>query len=56
MSVAQKRAVLTWAYPGSAWLEKVKNMSDKQVHATYMRMLNHNKLKGIPSNVEARKS
>lgn len=55
MSPDQKRAVLSHAYPGDGWLEKLKNMSDAQIHNIYMRLLNKNQLKGIPSNVQHRK-
>lgn len=55
MSPEQKRAILSWAYPGDKWLTKVYQMSDAQVHVIYMRMLNQNKLKGIASNVKLRK-
>jgi hypothetical protein len=40
-TTAQKRAKLLERYPGSV---KIKNMSDKQVHATYMRLLDKKEL------------
>lgn len=56
MSPERKRAVVSRAYPGDKWLEKLAQMSDAQVHVMYMRLLNSNKLKGIPSNVQHRQS
>lgn len=45
MTTEQKRAALVLAYPaGAIWKSKVKNMSDKQVHVIYMRLLNSNQL------------
>jgi hypothetical protein len=45
MSTEQKRAALAKAYPaGAIWAEKVKKMSDGQVHVIYMRLLNANQL------------
>lgn len=55
MSPERKRAVLSWAYPGDNWLVKLEKMSDAQVHSIYMRLLNKNQLKGIPTNVQHRK-
>ena len=45
MSTAQKRAKVLTAYPGDRWKVKVGKMSDAQVHATYMRMLNNGQFK-----------
>lgn len=56
MSPERKRAILSRAYPGDSWLQKLAKMSDAQVHNVYMRMLNNGKLKGIDSNVTHRKS
>lgn len=39
MSIAQMRNVLSRMY-GPSWAGKVERMSDKQVAATYMRLLN----------------
>lgn len=50
MSPEQKRYMISRAYPGEKWYERVKNMSDAQVHNVYMRLLNSDKLKGIPTN------
>lgn len=44
MSVEQKRAAVSKAYPGTGWANKVKAMPDHQVHVVYMRLLNANKL------------
>lgn len=44
MSPEQKREALKRSYPSKTWSDKVDKMSDKQVHATYMRLLNANKL------------
>lgn len=49
MSNEQKRSIISKAYPGDSWPEKVKKMSDAQVHSIYMRLLYKNKLKGIAS-------
>lgn len=40
----QKRALVSNAYPGPDWAEKVAKMSDKQVAAIYIRLLAQNKL------------
>lgn len=45
MSTAQKLALIKTAYPGDRWQERVKTMSDAQIHATYMRMLNNGQFK-----------
>lgn len=55
MNTERKRAVLSWAYMGGRWLNKVLAMSDAQVHATYNYMLSNGKLKGIHDNVSIRK-
>lgn len=44
MSTEQKRAAIAKSYPGEKWQKRVKDMSDKQVHATYMRLLNAKQL------------
>jgi hypothetical protein len=44
MSIQQMRAAVANAYPGDGWALKVHKMPDKQVHATYMRLLNAGKL------------
>lgn len=41
MSAEQKRAAVLSKYPGS---EKIKKMSDKQIHVVYMRLLNKGEL------------
>ena len=38
------RDALKKSYPGPNWAIKVDKMSDRQVQATYMRLLNANKL------------
>jgi hypothetical protein len=43
MSPEQKRDEVTKAYPGDKWAEKVKKMSDAQVHRVYMRLINNGK-------------
>lgn len=40
MSNEQKRAVVAKAYPGESWAQRVKKMSDAQVHTVYMRIIN----------------
>jgi hypothetical protein len=47
MSIDEKRYIISKAYPGMGWSERVKKMPDKQVHVVYMRLLDANKLKGI---------
>jgi len=47
MSNEQKRYILSKAYPGPNWQQKVTKMSDAQVHVIYMRLLYNNKLKGL---------
>lgn len=47
MSNEQKRVMITKAYNGTSWAEKVKKMSDAQVHSIYMRLLYSGRLKGI---------
>lgn len=44
MSHAQMVAALKKSYPGPKWAVKVDAMSEKQVAATYMRLLNSGKL------------
>lgn len=44
MSIEQMRVAVTKAYPGGTWAGKVQKMSDRQVAATYMRLLNAKKL------------
>lgn len=45
MSVEQMRAVLRKAYHGAwKWVSKVNKMSDAQVYAIYMRMLESGQL------------
>jgi len=39
MSVAQMKAVLLKQYPYQKWADKVNRMSDKQIAATYQRIL-----------------
>jgi hypothetical protein len=39
-----KREALYKAYPGAAWREKVKAMSEDQVVAVYLRLRNQNKI------------
>lgn len=38
MTNAQMRIELTKRYPGDRWARRVRNMSDRQVYATYMRL------------------
>lgn len=40
MSPAQMRAFLKKEYPFEKWSQRVDKMSDNQVAATYMRMIN----------------
>lgn len=44
MSTEQMRSKIKDAYPGGYWHNRVDNMSDKQVAATYLRLLNAGKL------------
>lgn len=44
MSISQMRAAVAKAYPSDKWTSKVQKMSDKQVYATYMRLLNAKQL------------
>lgn len=39
-SIAQKRKYVKEAYPWPSWEAKVDKMSDAQVHATYIRLIN----------------
>lgn len=43
MSTEEKRTWLKQWYPWPSWEAKVDRMSDQQVHATYMRMINMKK-------------
>lgn len=45
VSIEQMRKAITDAYPGGSWGGRVQAMSDKQVAATYNRLLNAGKLK-----------
>lgn len=46
MSVEQMRDVLSQQYGGAPkWVNKVKNMSDRQVMAVYFRMLSAGQIK-----------
>lgn len=44
MSIEQMKAALKKSYPGPKWSVKVDKMSDKQIAATYMRLMNAKKL------------
>lgn len=44
MSIEQKRVAVAKVYPFPRWAAKVKLMSDAQVHATYMRLMNAGKI------------
>lgn len=44
MSPEQKRAAITRVYPGDTWQERVEKMSDSQVSAIYLRLLDKGKL------------
>lgn len=44
MTIHQMRNAVANAYPGDGWSAKVRNMPDKQIHATYMRLMNAGKL------------
>ncbi|UVK62873.1 hypothetical protein SEA_UZUMAKI_51 [Arthrobacter phage Uzumaki] len=44
LSVEQMRAAITAAYSGPRWAARVRSMADKQVFATYNRLLNSGKL------------
>ena len=46
MEVHTMRYWLRQVYPGQAWNDRVKNMSDNQVIAIYSRMLAQGKIKG----------
>jgi len=46
VSVEQMRHAIYKAYPGGNWIARVDAMSDKQIAATYLRLLNAKKLKG----------
>lgn len=45
LSIEQMRHAITKAYSGPRWALKVKAMADKQVLATYNRLLNAGKLR-----------
>lgn len=45
MSVEQMRAFVAARYPGRAWQERVKKMSDSQILAIYYRLLYFDSLK-----------
>lgn len=49
MSIAQMREAILEAYPWPTWARKVAKMSEKQVYATYMRMMNDGTLKRNPN-------
>lgn len=40
MSPEQKRAAVAKAYPGEKWAQRVRKMSDAQVHTIHMRLIN----------------
>lgn len=42
MSIEQMRAHILAEYPSQRWHDKVKVMSDSQVMAVYMRIINKN--------------
>ncbi|QPX62513.1 hypothetical protein SEA_TRUCKEE_49 [Arthrobacter phage Truckee] len=44
MTNQQKRDAVAKAYPGDGWSKKVQKMSDAQVHAIYMQLMNAGKL------------
>lgn len=44
MSIEQMQAPLVQVYPGANWPYNVEKMSDKQVAATYMRLLDAGKI------------
>jgi len=46
MSIEQMRAAILSVYPlaGEAFVQRIKKMPDKQIHAMYMRLLNAKKL------------
>jgi hypothetical protein len=46
MNDAEKRKAVMDAYPGAAWVIKVEQMSNQQIHSIYTRLLRSNKLKG----------
>lgn len=45
MSTEQMRAAILAAYPGGNWANRVEKMPDKQVAATYLRLMNAGKIK-----------
>lgn len=44
MKVEKKREALKSAYPGKKWADKVDDMSDDQVIATYLRLKSQGKV------------
>lgn len=44
MNIVQKREALKGAYPAKKWADRVDNMSDAQVTATYLRLKSQNKV------------
>jgi hypothetical protein len=40
VSTEQKRDAVAKAYPGEKWAQRVRKMSDAQVHTVYMRLIN----------------
>lgn len=44
-TVQEERTALTSVYPGRAWSEKVRKMSDSQVTAIYLRFKEQGKIK-----------
>lgn len=47
MNNNEKRRIVAYIYPSKNWRDKVKAMTDRQVHAIYMRLLEEGKLKGL---------
>lgn len=47
MTPDRKREIVTIAYPGNKWKNRVKAMPDSQVHLVFMRLLNQGKLKNL---------
>lgn len=44
MNVMQQREALKGAYSGYKWIQKVKEMSDSQVTAVFLRLKSQNKI------------
>lgn len=42
--ILAKRNMVMHAYPGRAWQTKVKNMTDSQIIAVYLRLKSQNKV------------